>query len=364
MKSFSYALLAFLVVFFAACSSSKTIVNGLDEKEANEILVYLSSKGIEAQKIPSTAGGTGGGSQKALLWDIAVEEEDAREAMALLNQAGLPRRQGQNLLNIFRDTGLVPSELQDKIRYQAGLAEQIASTIRKIDGVLDAEVQISFPEEDPLNPSQKKGKITASVYVKHSGVLDDPNSHLLTKIKRLVTASVTGLDYENVTVIPDRARFSELAAGSLQSSFEEDKQYVNVWGIILAKESLTKFRTIFFTFISLILLLILSLIWFFWKVSPLLESHGGFKSLFKLHAMEEGTKKGGEIKKKERKADKESLNDESDDEGEEEEEEETFSKKSSLQDKIKAGQQAISKAGSPKGEVPEEEPEENEEEPS
>ncbi|MFN4174335.1 MAG: EscJ/YscJ/HrcJ family type III secretion inner membrane ring protein, partial [Parachlamydiaceae bacterium] len=135
--------LLFIVTLFCACESRKTIVNGLQEKEANEILVYLSSKGIEAQKIP-VAGATTGG-QKTTVFDISVKEEEANNAMSLLNQAGLPRRQGQNLLGIFANTGLVPSEMQDKIRYQAGLAEQIASTIRKIDGVLDAEVQISFP---------------------------------------------------------------------------------------------------------------------------------------------------------------------------------------------------------------------------
>lgn len=275
------------VLIFSACESKKTIVNGLDEKEANEILVYLSSKNISAQKIP-VAAGTGGGA-KLVLFDISVDEQDANEAMSLLNQAGLPRRRGQNLLGIFANTGLVPSEMQDKIRYQAGLAEQIASTIRKIDGVLDAEVQISFPEEDPLNPAAaNKQKITSSVYIKHNGVLDDPNSHLLTKIKRLVSASVTGLDYDNVTVISDRARFSEYPGGTLEGSFEGEKQYVNVWSIILAKESLTRFRIIFFTFVILILILLLSLIWLSYKIYPILEKQGGVKELFHLHPLTSG----------------------------------------------------------------------------
>ncbi len=277
-----FPLFLFLLVF-TACESKKTIVNGLDEKEANEILVYLSSKNISAQKIP-VAAGTGGA--KVILFDVSVDEEDANQAMSLLNQAGLPRRRGQNLLGIFANTGLVPSEMQDKIRYQAGLAEQIASTIRKIDGVLDAEVQISFPEEDPLNPQAKnQQKITSSVYIKHNGVLDDPNSHLLTKIKRLVAASVTGLEYDNVTVISDRARFSDFSSGMLQGAFEGEKQYVNVWSIILARESLTRFRVIFFTFVVLILLLLLSLIWLSYKIYPILEKQGGVKELFHMHPL-------------------------------------------------------------------------------
>jgi type III secretion protein J len=198
-----------------SCESRKIIVNGLDEREANEIIVFLATKGIDASKAQSVAA-SGGGGTKIVLWDISVDSTQALVAMSYLNQAGLPRRQSQNLLNIFTGAGLVPSEMEQKIRYQAGLAEQIASTIRKIDGVLDAEVQISFPEENPLNPNEKKQPITASVWVKHNGVLDDPNSHLVSKIKRLVAASVPGLDYDNVTVIGERARFNETPVLLLQ----------------------------------------------------------------------------------------------------------------------------------------------------
>lgn len=272
-------LVVLSLLFFTSCESRKTIVNKLDEKEANEIIVFLSTKGIDAQKVPSTEG-TGGGS-KELLYDISVPEEQSTQAMSILNQAGLPRRRGQNLLGIFKEAGLVPSEMTEKIRYQAGLAEQIASTIRKIDGVLDAEVQISFPEEDPLNPGKTKGDITASVYVKHSGVLDDPNSHLITKIKRLVTASVTGLKYDNVTVIPDRARYSDFPVG-LQAVQEEEKDYVKTWTLIIAKESLGRFRLIFFTFMAFVLLLFIAFIWIGWKVYPVLKQHGGISSLFSL----------------------------------------------------------------------------------
>jgi type III secretion protein J len=283
MQSFNRYIYWLCFLFLCvSCGSERTIVNGLDEKEANEILVFLSSRGIQATKIRIVE--SGGGGAKAAMFDLTVPEDQANEAMSLLNKNGLPRRRGQNLLGLFSNVGLVPSEMQDKIRYQAGLAEQIASTIRKIDGVLDAEVQISFPEEDPLNPkAEKKQKITASVYVKHSGVLDDPNAHLITKIKRLVSSSIVGLDFDNVTVIGDRARFSELPGGAFVSGHDEDKSYVNVWSLIIAQESLLRFRVIFFSFTILALLLLLSLIWVCWKVMPLLKDRGGIKELFHFH---------------------------------------------------------------------------------
>ncbi len=295
LRLLAYLLILSFSFILTSCESQRTIVNGLDEREANEILVFLASKGINSNKVQSTSGGPGGGGNKVVLWDVSVSEKDATEAMALLNQAGLPRKRSQNLLSIFSNVGLVPSERQDKIRYEAGLAEQIASVIRKIDGVLDAEVQISFPEEDPLNPGKTKGKITASVYVKHNGILDDPNSHLVTKIKRLVAASITGLDYNDVTVISDRARGSELT-GPFIPSENEEKSYVSIWTIILAKESVTRFRVVFFTFSFLILLMALALIWLTWKIYPLLKTHGGIKGLFHLQPLKKGPDVVEEVK--------------------------------------------------------------------
>lgn len=277
-------LLVFPLLFLTSCDSHKTIVNGLDQAEANEILVFLATKNIHAVKIP-VAGATGGAAKKTT-FDISVPTEQAGDAMALLNQVGLPRRPSQSLLDIFSSQNLVPSEMQEQIRYQAGLASQIASTIRKIDGVLDAEVQISFPKEDPLNPGSKKDKITASVYVKYAGMLEDPNVHLTSKIKRLVAASVTGLDYDNVTVILDRARFGESTSGISQLGGEE-KSFVKIWSVVVAQESVTQFRLLFFSFSILILLLIVSIIWLGWKFYPVLKNHGGWKELFRIHPIHE-----------------------------------------------------------------------------
>jgi len=259
------------------------IVNGLDEKEANEILVFLSSKGIDANKVQAATEGAGGGG-RVVLWNISVQSTQANEAMSILNQVGLPRRRGQNLLGIFSNVGLVPSGMQEKVRYQAGLAEQIGSTIRKIDGVLDADVQISFPEEDPLNPNAAKQNITASVYVKHSGVMDDPNAHLVTRIKRLVAGSINGLNFDNVTVIGDRARFSEVPTGGFQGGSEEEKSYVNVWSIILARDSVTRFRILFFTFTLGLIALLLTLTWLIWKLFPIIKMTS-FKDFLSFHPL-------------------------------------------------------------------------------
>lgn len=286
-----FCLLLFIPLL-TSCDSSRTIVNKLTEKEANEIIVYLGTKNIDAIKVQSAEAGGGGGGRETL-WDISVPTEQYRHALAYLNQAGLPRRRGESLLNIFKESGLVPSEMTERIRYQAGIAEEIASSIRKFDGILDADVIISFPEDDPLNPGRTKGDITASIYVKHNGVLDDPNAHYLTRMKRLVESSVTGLRYDNITIIPEKTRFSEIPIG-MRTTEDADKELVSVWSILVAKESAGRFRFIFLIFLFIMLLMLLSFFWIGWKIYPLMQRYGGFSGILQLKPLHEKEKKEGE----------------------------------------------------------------------
>lgn len=259
-----------LLVLLAACEGNQSIVNNLPEREANEIVVFLASKGIEAQKVAATAGGAGGVGGPTNMFDIFVSIEEMTEAMALLNQNGLPRRPGTTLLEIFGKQGLMTSDKEDAIRYQAGLAEQISNTIRKIDGVLDADVQISFPPSD-LPPGVPIPKTTAAVYIKHQGMLEDPNSHIETKVKRLLAGSVTGLSFDDVSVISDRARFADITLQPNMESFGgkgTQETYVSIWSIVMTKGSLSRFRFLFFAMISLVLLLTAALGWMVYKFYP------------------------------------------------------------------------------------------------
>lgn len=284
---FLFGLFLFLL-FLTGCESQMVIVNDIPEREANEIVVFLASKGISATKMPSkTTAAPGAATPEGTLWSISVDEKQEVDAMAILNYNGLPRKKAPNLLEIFAKSGLISSEREENIRYQAGLAAQIAGTIRKIDGVIDADVELSIPQEEGLaiigEQGVEKKKITAAVYVKHQGVLDDPNSHLVTKIKRLVSGSVAGLSINDVTVISDRSRFTDI---SLTETPEEitpkAKEYVSIWSIVMSKGSATRFRFLFFLLIFGMILFALVGGWVCWKFYPALRKHG-FKKL--LHPM-------------------------------------------------------------------------------
>lgn len=270
-------LFALVLCLLAGCETMMSVVNNVDEREANEIIVFLASRGIKAQKTASSSAAPGAEGPSDL-WNITVGPDQLTEAMALLNQNGLPRIKGTTLLDLFAKQGLMTSEKEETIRYQAGLAEQIATTIRKIDGVLDATVQLSFPEETMVLPGSQQAapkKVTAAVYVKHQGIVDDPNSHLVTKIKRLVAGSVNGLDVNDVTVISDRSRLNDITLTEIAEEITgKPKEYVSIWSIVMSKSSAGRFRTLFFALMFAAIAFAILLAWLLWKFYPILKKKG------------------------------------------------------------------------------------------
>jgi type III secretion protein J len=273
-------LCVIVIAVCSGCTTQTTIVNNISEREANEIVVLLASKGIHAEKMEAAT--TGVGQTGAATYNVSVPSNQITDSLAILNSAGLPSIKGTRLLDLFGSQGLVPSDMQDRIRYQQGLSEQLATTIRKMDGIIDANVQITLPQDE-----ESDVELTASVYVKHRGILDNPNSLTITKIKRLISSAIPGLTPENVSVVTDRALYADISLEPLQK-LEEKKDFISIWSITVAKDSATRFRIIFYAFIILLFLLACLLAWMIWKFWQIIESRGGFASLFRPHQYEPG----------------------------------------------------------------------------
>lgn len=282
-------VLFLLSLSLTSCSKSQRIITGVTEREANIIVVFLEARGIRSNKVRVTSGSTTGADQLAK-FDITVKKNQAIQAMALLNQNGFPKQRYITLLQLFQASGFMTSEREENIRYQAGLAEQINNMITMIDGVIDSNVQLSFPTPDTTvtgaattTTPQEKQRITAAVYVKHQGVLDDPNNYLEDKIKRLVSGSITGLNINDVTVVSDRSRFTDILPYEREDRLTSyPKEMVSIWSIIMNRESAFRFRILFLILISISTLLLLFLGWTIWKIYPIFKQKHGIRKLFSL----------------------------------------------------------------------------------
>ncbi len=282
LKPHVFVLFSILLIF-TGCEKHEPIANNVHEREANVIIVLLATKGIDAMKVPITSTGAGAGAATQTMYNITVAPNKTVEAMAILNQNGLPRIQGTNLLELFAKQGLMTSEMEEQIRYHAGLAEELSNTIRKIDGVIDADVQLSFPPPETGIPGMgPEQKTTASVFVKHQGIIDDPNSHLVTKIKLLVSGSIGSLDINDVTVISDRSRFTDISLNDMMEPLGKgsEDQYVSIWSVMMNQASAGRFRFIMLTLSLLTLVFALIIGWMVWKFYPILRKKG-LKELLK-----------------------------------------------------------------------------------
>jgi type III secretion protein J len=258
------------------------------------IVVFLESRGITAKKEAAAQGPSAGVDASAIpKFNILVDGRQAIEAMALLNSNGLPHRKGTDLLELFAKSGMMSTDKEETIRYQAGLAQQIANMILMIDGVIDANVQISFPQEQGIGEEGAVQKVTAAIFVKHQGIIDDPNSHLENKIKRLVSGSIQGLDINDVTVVSDRSRFTDVSIDAFGESIgAKGKEYVQIWSIVMDRESASKFQFIFTLLLVIAICLAIVVGWVIWKVYPTIRERGGFSELFNPVPLLKGKIKG------------------------------------------------------------------------
>ena len=270
---------AFLLLL-TGCEKSSPIVSNISEKEANLILVLLESKGIPASKMSSSSGIQIGGDTSVSKYQIMVGKSNTIHAIAILNQNGFPKMKGTNLLQLFAKQGLMSSDKEETIRYQAGLAQQLTNTILTMDGVIDAAVQLSFPPTETVPGQTQTEHITASIYVKHQGLFDDPNLHLESKIKRFISGSVAVLNINDVTVVTDRSRFTDITLDeSTERLTMQGGEYISIWSIIMNKQSASRFRVLFFFLTTLLVILAVVLGWVFWKFYPALKRKGGMKEL-------------------------------------------------------------------------------------
>lgn len=159
----------------------------LDQRQANEVVAALARKGIPAERENSKSGKI----------TVSVPKDRFADAMAILNENGLPKQSFESLGDVFKNDGLISSPVQEKARMIYGLSQELSKTILDIDGVLSARVHLVLPENDPLR--QNLVPSSASVFIRHKTSV--PMNSLIPQVKMLVANGVAGLSYDKVSVV-------------------------------------------------------------------------------------------------------------------------------------------------------------------
>jgi type III secretion protein J len=209
-----------LLLLLTGCK--ETLLSRLSEPQANQVVAALGEAGIASHKEQIDENN----------WLVTVQGEQLGRASALLQSQGIPHAKHVPMGEIFKKDSLIPSSTEERIRFVAGLSEELSLTLRKIPGVVDARVHVVIPHNDPLASKIKQS--SASVFVKHLPSAD--MTKIAGNIKDLVAASVEGLEMKNVAlftfpipestpvakVVPAKLAQHDVAthSGGISSAFE------------------------------------------------------------------------------------------------------------------------------------------------
>ncbi|MCI5046702.1 MAG: type III secretion inner membrane ring lipoprotein SctJ [Aquisalinus sp.] len=174
-----------IILALTGCQK-KLLYSGIDQAQANEMIVVLNNLNISAEKKPV-------GNDT---WEVLVPVEVFPLAIEALKREGLPRNSYSGLGEVFEKKGMISSPVEERARYAYAMSQELSETLSSIQGVISARVHISLPKEDIL--AARATPSSASVLITHKPGYDF--STRLVSIKSLVVNSVEGLKYDNVSV--------------------------------------------------------------------------------------------------------------------------------------------------------------------
>lgn len=180
-------LALFASLGLAGCTSP--VASGLDESQANAVLVALDRAGVFAEKEADPA--------QEGRFRVLVERGESARAIARMREEDLPPPASVGVLDSIGKGSLVPSQLAEHAQYVTGVAGELERSLRGIDGVKSARVHLSLPQRDAFSETPRD-QASASVLIKHRGATTPIGAH---ELKLLVAGAAPGLDPEAVAVV-------------------------------------------------------------------------------------------------------------------------------------------------------------------
>ncbi len=200
------------------------LYTNLGEREANAMVAVLLRDGVPASRKVQDNGQL----------TVVVDEKRFAEAMALLDDAGLPGQSFSNMGQVFKSNGLVSSPVQERAQMVYALSEELSHSVSQIDGIISARVHVVLPDNDLLkrviSPS------SASVLVRYDPATDI--NQLIPKIKTLVANGISGLNYEGVSVTAIKATVPSHRAGA-------QPRLASFLGVWVLEDNLSRVRLMF-----------------------------------------------------------------------------------------------------------------------
>ena len=185
------AIITAAFVLLSACSTQ--IQHGLEERDANEIVSALVSRGFDAKKVPEKA--------KKPTWAVEVEDANATDAMRILTELKLPRPSKLTTRQISEQSSLIETPQAERLRALEAEEGDIEQALESMDGVTSAAVELVVPAAPRPGVAPTPSKASVLIRVQPDSM--DRLTQQRAELRALVAASVEGLKPDDVVLVLD-----------------------------------------------------------------------------------------------------------------------------------------------------------------
>lgn len=182
---FKVILFVAFTATLTACNDA-TLLNGLTQQQAVQVLSVLQQNNIAAEKKGAEKGG----------YTITVDPRDSTSALSLLELYQLPGKPEIQISQAFPDDALVSSPEAERTRIVSLEEQRLEQSLKIIDQIVNARVHFSYSLNTDVTSTP--GKEHVAVLLTYRGEINE--STLIPKIKMLIKNSLDDIRYENISV--------------------------------------------------------------------------------------------------------------------------------------------------------------------
>lgn len=167
-----------------ALSCKESIIHDLNEGELHKVTALLNGEGIQSHWARQGEG----------RWTIEVESNDSARAIEILQVSRILREKR----DVEQEKSMLPSEQEDRLRYERSVSNSLEETLLTLDGVEEARVhlQLNSPEIFPVSLKNERQYDSASILL----VVSIPDALTPEDVMKLVSGG-TGISPDKITVV-------------------------------------------------------------------------------------------------------------------------------------------------------------------
>lgn len=216
-------LLLTAITFLITGCKQETLLEGLNQEQANEVVAILQKNNIDVKKSPKQKEG----------FSVLVSNEDFSYAVDIVTQYDLPSRARNQIADYFPSDSLVSSPRAEVAKIYSAIEQRLEHTMGQMQNIVSASVHVSYNVSN-IDATSRPVPVHIAALLKHDRDIADKEI-LLTNAKRLLKNSFNEVSYDNISVILTKVdEISPLSPTQSKKKFNLFPAVSGIMAIIIA----------------------------------------------------------------------------------------------------------------------------------